>query len=145
MNTTPILGFKKPPFQYLSNMHRQQGVWVDYDEWSYPTVEHAYQASKTLDKKLRKLIYLQPSPFIAKNIAKGFIVRQDFHQIKLGIMEDLLRQKFNTPPLNMMLKATGTCHIEEVNWWNDTYWGTCKGVGENHLGKLIMKIREELQ
>jgi predicted NAD-dependent protein-ADP-ribosyltransferase YbiA (DUF1768 family) len=32
----------------------------------------------------------------------------------------------------------------EGNWWGDTYWGVCNGVGENHLGKLLMKIRDYL-
>lgn len=34
--------------------------------------------------------------------------------------------------------------IVEENSWRDTYWGVCKGVGENHLGKILMKIRDEL-
>lgn len=32
----------------------------------------------------------------------------------------------------------------EGNYWHDTYWGVCEGVGENHLGKLLMEIRNEL-
>jgi predicted NAD-dependent protein-ADP-ribosyltransferase YbiA (DUF1768 family) len=35
-------------------------------------------------------------------------------------------------------------HIEEGNWWNDTFWGVCRGKGHNNLGKLIMQIRGEL-
>lgn len=142
MHNTPILGFKKEPFCYLSNFAR---VWVDYDEWSYPTVEHAYQAAKTLDKKLRMSIMRTTSPAEAKRLGSSFVLRQDWHQVKLGIMEDLLRQKFKQQPFKLKLQSTGTCYIEETNWWGDTYWGVCKGKGDNHLGKLIMKIREELQ
>jgi predicted NAD-dependent protein-ADP-ribosyltransferase YbiA (DUF1768 family) len=43
-----------------------------------------------------------------------------------------------------MLKATGDEELVEGNWWNDTFWGVCNGVGENNLGKLLMKIRAEL-
>ena len=32
--------------------------------------------------------------------------------------------------------------IVEENTWGDTFWGVCKGVGENHLGKLLMEIRD---
>ncbi len=32
--------------------------------------------------------------------------------------------------------------IVERNTWNDTFWGVCKGKGENHLGILLMEIRD---
>jgi predicted NAD-dependent protein-ADP-ribosyltransferase YbiA (DUF1768 family) len=59
-------------------------------------------------------------------------------------MEDLLRQKFQNPYLKNKLLATGNAEIEETNSWGDVFWGICKGVGENHLGKILMKIRSEL-
>lgn len=40
------------------------------------------------------------------------------------------------PPIEVVYKG---------NYWKDTYWGVCNGVGENHLGKLLMKIREKLK
>lgn len=40
---------------------------------------------------------------------------------------------------------TGNIEIEEHNEWNDTYWGICNGYGENHLGKIIMQVRDELK
>ena len=136
-----ILGFKKPEYQFLSNMAR---VWVDYEEHSYFSVEHAYQAAKSTNPRDRKLMFRVASPYDAKRIAKSFVVRQDWHQIKLQVMEDLLRQKFNTEPFKFKLKATGNAYIEETNTWGDTYWGVCNGKGDNHLGKLIMKIRSEM-
>lgn len=27
---------------------------------------------------------------------------------------------------------------------SDTFWGICRGEGENHLGKLIMEVRKEI-
>lgn len=48
-------------------------------------------------------------------------------------------------------KTCGKHHIR-VNgkfmcWWQDVFCGVCKKteVGENHLGKLLMKIREEIK
>jgi predicted NAD-dependent protein-ADP-ribosyltransferase YbiA (DUF1768 family) len=32
-----------------------------------------------------------------------------------------------------------------LNYWNDKFWGICKGVGENHLGKILMQIRDEIK
>ena len=38
------------------------------------------------------------------------------------------------------------CNLIEGNtWeWSRTFWGVCNGSGENHLGRLLMKVREEL-
>jgi hypothetical protein len=33
--------------------------------------------------------------------------------------------------------------LVEGNTWNDRYWGVCRGVGQNKLGHLLMKLREE--
>ena len=61
-------------------------------------------------------------------------------------MEEALRAKFNIPEFKEKLLATGEMHLEEGNNWNDTFWGVDlkTGKGENHLGKLLMKIRKEL-
>ena len=39
---------------------------------------------------------------------------------------------------------TEDAELVEDNWWGDKFWGVCNGEGENHLGKLLMKIRDEL-
>ena len=65
-------------------------------------------------------------------------------KFKLGITEDVIRQKFNNPELKEKLIATGDAELIEGNPWGDTFWGVCEGKGENHLGKILMKIRSEL-
>lgn len=60
-------------------------------------------------------------------------------------MEDIVRDKFTrNEDLKAMLLATGDEGLIEGNWWGDTFWGECKGQGENHLGRILMKIRREL-
>ena len=59
-------------------------------------------------------------------------------------MKELLRQKFLIPELGQMLLETGNSPLEETNSWGDTYWGVCKGVGKNMLGKLLMEVRNEI-
>jgi predicted NAD-dependent protein-ADP-ribosyltransferase YbiA (DUF1768 family) len=59
-------------------------------------------------------------------------------------MKQLLKLKFNNPDLQQKLIATYPEELIEGNYWHDTYWGVCEGVGENHLGKLLMEIRNEL-
>ncbi len=47
--------------------------------------------------------------------------------------------------LREKLLATGDRKLVEGNTWGDTFWGVCRGNGKNHLGKILMKIRAELQ
>lgn len=49
------------------------------------------------------------------------------------------------PELEAMLLATGDKVLVEGNTWGDTEWGVCDGVGKNLLGKILMRIRGELQ
>jgi predicted NAD-dependent protein-ADP-ribosyltransferase YbiA (DUF1768 family) len=66
--------------------------------------------------------------------------------MKLTVMETCVRYKFSqNTDLRAELIATGDAYLEEGNSWNDRYWGVCDGQGENHLGKILMKVRAELR
>ena len=118
-------------------------VEVILDAVTYPQVEAAYQAAKTLDP-VQRVAFETVAPSDAKRMGKRLRIRSDWETVKLGIMESLLRQKFDKEPFRTQLKATGDQELVEGNYWGDTYWGLCNGKGENHLGKLLMKIRAEL-
>jgi predicted NAD-dependent protein-ADP-ribosyltransferase YbiA (DUF1768 family) len=61
-------------------------------------------------------------------------------------METLVREKFTRhAPLAELLVATGDLDLVERNRWRDTFWGVCNGIGENHLGRILMIVRAELQ
>jgi len=113
----------------------------------YPTVEHAYQAAKTLDQKARERIRLLPTAGKAKAAGKRLKIRPDWEAIKVDVMRGLLRQKFRPDTfLARVLLETGERELIEVNTWGDRFWGECpRGVGENQLGKLLMEIRGELR
>ena len=129
-------------YRFLSNFYPCDVV---FEHVCYCTVEHAYVAAKTLDPWLREYIAKTPSPGKVKIIGRGLQLRADWEQIKLPLMEGLLRQKFRSgSPLANALLATGEAELIEGNTWGDTFWGVCNGVGENNLGKLLMKIRSEL-
>lgn len=109
----------------------------------YPSVEHAYQAAKTFDMGFRTRIRLGDAVH-AKRFFKNRkeFMRPDWDQVKLSIMEHCLRQKFQKGILREYLLKTGDEEIVEGNTWGDVFWGQCPvGTGENHLGKLLMKIR----
>jgi len=109
----------------------------------YPSVEHAYQAAKCVWLRDAVAIRQCESAGMAKRLGKQVELRPNWPAIKLEIMADLLWQKFVlNPELRARLLATGDRELIEGNTWGDTYWGKCNQVGENHLGRLIMRLRD---
>jgi predicted NAD-dependent protein-ADP-ribosyltransferase YbiA (DUF1768 family) len=49
------------------------------------------------------------------------------------------------PRLQRMLLDTSDAELVEGNWWGDRFWGTFRGAGRNHLGKILMRVRDELR
>jgi ribA/ribD-fused uncharacterized protein len=111
------------------------------------TNEHFYVAMKTTDNVVRKAVAEHNLKGL-KKFGATIELRSDWEDIKLEVMEYGLRYKFSqeNPNLRAKLIATGDEHIQEGNNWNDTFWGVdlATGKGENHLGKLLMKIRSEI-
>lgn len=126
---------------------------VVLDGLTYRSVEYAYQAAKTLVMPERAHIIAAEYPGEAKRRGKLVTKRPDWEQVKLQVMEGLLRQKFSQKYFKDKLLATGDQELIEGNYWHDNFWGKCTCArcrylnkdGENHLGKLIMKIRDELR
>ena len=87
------------------------------------------------------------SPYEAKKNWKNFDLfdesAADWDNRKLKVMEILVWEKFSVDEdLRKKLTDTGEKYLEELNWWNDTFWGVdIKKGGENNLGKILMKIR----
>jgi len=57
----------------------------------------------------------------------------------------LVRKKFEIPVLREALLDTGNAKLVEGNYWGDVEWGVCRGKGKNKLGKILMKVRKEIQ
>lgn len=129
------------PYKFLSNFSPAP---VKYKGVEFPTVEHAYQAAKSNDKLVWAEILALPSPGQAKRYSKKIKLHLGWEQNKVSIMEDLVRQKFQNGVLRDALKATGDATLIEGNHWGDVFWGECPlGTGLNHLGKILMKVRDE--
>lgn len=133
-------------YRFLSNFWPCQ---VLYNNVLYPTTEHAYQAAKVESPDIRAGILHCETPAAAKDYFENHHIKPDLGwtvEKKLMVMEDLIRSKFEgkEPFLTRALLATGEATLIEGNTWDDTFWGVCNNVGENHLGKILMKIREEL-
>ncbi len=130
--------------RFLSNFYPCS---VKLDGIMYSSSEHAYQAAKTLDKNVRIIFHKHPLPTAgqAKRLGRKLKLRPDWESVKFSVMEDLLRQKFSNDYLGKRLLETGDAELIEGNSHGDVFWGVTDKGGQNHLGKLLMKIREELK
>lgn len=127
---------------FLSNF---SPILVVFDGRVCRTSESAFQMMKTLDPKLRDKI-ANANPSEAKRLGRRVKLREDWEEVKDKIMYEIVLSKFsNYESLKKQLLDTGDAILIEGNTWNDTYWGVCNGVGENHLGQILMRVREELR
>lgn len=110
----------------------------------FPTVEHAYQAAKCHDLNDVCRFLNATTPGAAKRLGQTVEKRTDWSDIKLVVMLNLNTQKYQDEILREKLLATMGHTLVEGNTWGDTFWGVCGGVGSNHLGKILMDIRERI-
>lgn len=144
-------------YRWLSNFW---SCFIIVQGEAYPSVENAYQALKMENISDReKFKYIKASE--AKQLGKILPMRDDWEQYfydsrwcnkgekiqhKISLMHYLVQQKFEQNEfLKKLLLETNDEHLEEGNWWGDTFWGTVNGEGENWLGKILMKVRADLR
>lgn len=105
----------------------------------FSSVEAAFQAHKNFELA-EKFVLLKPLE--AKRYGKKVpLTTTNWDIERIYVMTRLLIQKFKDPELFIKLKSIEEA-IAEDNYWGDTFWGVCKGVGDNVLGKLLMYIRD---
>lgn len=123
------------------------GYPVLYKGIRYKNSEAAFQSQKVLDPAVREK-FANLSPNAAKKMGRQLNLRPDWEEVKDEIMEEIVRAKIDqNPEVKERLLETGDMIIEEGNDWKDTYWGVDlkTGKGENRLGKILMKIRDEVR
>lgn len=127
---------------FLSNFYPTP---VSYSGVIYPSAENAFQAAKCANPKDRRQFKFY-SPSEAKRNGRRVRLRPNWNAMRLPIMKMIVKDKFaHNPELADKLRATGDAELIEENDWNDRFWGVCNGIGENHLGKILMKIRDEIK
>ena len=143
----------------------------EVDGMTFPTVEHYFQWSKAMmfegkDSEHAQKMMKPPrnKEFTeAKSVkALGRKVKEfsdaKWDDVKIPIMEKALRAKFVNPKHGLLEKlvATGDRPIGEANP-RDKYWGIgtsadtadaknpAKWKGQNQLGKMLVKLRDEFK
>ena len=130
-------------FDFLSNFYPAR---VEFEGVAYETAETAFQAQKCLDAAERAA-FAPLSAAKAKSRGRKVRLRPDWESVRDELMERIVRAKFEQhPELAARLVSTGEMPLVEGNAWHDVYWGVDvdTGEGENHLGKILMKVRDEL-
>lgn len=130
-------------YRFLSNF---EPCTVVYDGLTYTCSEAAYQAAKNKSNDVSlHIAFTTMNGSQAKYAGQKLKLRPDWNEVKVDVMYAIVKDKFTrNPELREKLLNTGNLELIEGNYWGDTFWGVCNGKGENHLGKILMRVRKEL-
>ena len=138
--TEPIDEFCGKYF-FLSNFYPAP---VEYQGYRFKNNEAAFQAAKCPE---RMLDFCDLTPNRAKRLGRKVPLRHDWEIVKYDVMYEVCMAKFTqNPDLLSKLLSTGDAELIEGNTWGDRVWGVdmYRCIGENHLGKILMRVRSEL-
>ena len=132
----------KGEYDFLSNRYPCRILWEGLE---YRSAEAAFQASKCKEEKERKAI---AGCSTDKAVLKGKdqTPYPGWEKTQMSIMESILQAKFEQNPVLMRkLVETGNRVLLNGNNKQETFWGIdlYSWLGENHLGKIIMNIRDK--
>lgn len=131
-------------YYFLSNFYP---VTVAFDGITYLSSEAAFQAQKCAESSERAR-FSKMSADASKREGRKVALRADWNKVKLPLMEQIVRAKFTQHRyLAEWLLQTGEKELREGNTWKDTFWGIDlkTGEGENHLGRILMKLRKHIR
>lgn len=124
-------------YSFLSNFYE---VPVTYEGITYQNSEAAFQAQKCPERACE---FENLDPSSAKRLGRKVSLRSDWEAVKYNVMWQIVYAKFSQNPiLTQKLIDTYPATLIEGNWWKDTYWGVCNGVGSNKLGIILSDIRD---
>lgn len=132
----------KGEYDYLSNRYPCRIVWEGLE---YRSAEAAFQASKCKDEKERK-VFAGCSTDKAVLKGKDLTPYPGWEEAQISIMGSILQAKFEQNPVLMRkLLETGSSILVNGNNKQETFWGIdlYSWIGENHLGRIIMNIRDK--
>ena len=135
-------------YAFLSNFYPAE---MRYKDIIFPTAEHAFQFQKinpdsSVAPYWMEAILEARTPSEAKAMGRQVPLVKKWDDNKVEIMHDVVKAKFDQhKDLKKKLLATGTQKLIEGNYWGDEFWGVSlhSGKGHNHLGYILMGIREQ--
>ena len=136
----------EPYFEFTNFYEPPNGILIDGYFWR--NSEGYYQASKFQDIQHVQKVNKLRTPREAFDYARTHKSdqRPDWFHVNKEVMRKALCAKFSQHPdlLRMLLETGDSILIEHTI--NDSYWGDGgDGSGENHLGNMLMQLREEMK
>jgi predicted NAD-dependent protein-ADP-ribosyltransferase YbiA (DUF1768 family)/pSer/pThr/pTyr-binding forkhead associated (FHA) protein len=133
-------------FEFLGNNFNTP---VYYQGILYSSVTHAFHAARSSDENTRKAILNAESLAIVSKIAKRIEDPVGWSGRRVKVMEQLIRDKFRrSKELQEKLKATQNREIVmtyEDESAGNVFWGVFHGKGQNYIGRILMRIRDDLK
>lgn len=141
---TAIMSFRGE-YSFLSNFY--EGKVFTYKGLKFNNTEAPFHAEKCWSRAKE---FEMIRPLQSKRLGRRVLMRKDWEQIKDRVMYDVCYAKFTQDPvLKAKLLATGNRELVEGNTHGDRCWGmTCSNgvwIGENRLGKVLMRLRDDLR
>lgn len=115
-----------------------------------PTLEHHFQAAKATNSKDYTYVMCAETPGEAKKRGRQIVIRKDWNDVRLSIMQICITRKFLQDNFRTKLIATKGMELIEGNYWHDNYWGYClcdkcsETTHLNHLGRILMSERSAI-
>jgi ribA/ribD-fused uncharacterized protein len=138
------INFVEDRWHYLSPFSAHE---IEIDGVVYKTAEHAYQSLRMV-LEAREQIMQARSPMEAWRHAQVAKEKGNVDSLcnKDQLMEKIFRAKLTQhDDIREILLESGDRELLKV-YPADYYWGTgADGTGENKMGKLWMKLRDELK
>jgi ribA/ribD-fused uncharacterized protein len=137
------------PYGAFSNLFRRPIV---FEQTTFATAEHAYQAGKARRPEVREWLMAAPSPALLAMAAHGLYqwdITPAWSRTKFDRMRAVLQAKFTQhSDLADLLLATGEAQLIEratVDNAVNRLWGEVEGKGgQNMLGIMLMEVRDKL-
>ncbi|MBO9998660.1 MAG: NADAR family protein [Cyanobacteria bacterium SID2] len=143
---------------YFYKVDREYGCFSNFsphdiqvEGQTWKTVEHYYQAQKFLgtdDEPLMAVIHAVATPEAAAQLGRdrSRTCRRDWDVVKTTVMYEAVKLKFLThADIRQILLDTGDELLIEDSPV-DYFWGCgAERTGDNHLGKILMRVREEIR
>lgn len=148
MNEIKFYRANEKPYGAFSNLFRRPVV---FENTTFATAEHAYQAGKARRPDVRDWLMAAPSPALLAMAAHGLYqwdITTSWSRIKFDRMRAVLHAKFTQhEDLRVLLLSTGRARLVETATVDNAVnrlWGEVNGVGKNMLGVLLMELRTQL-
>jgi len=131
---------------FYSFLNNDNPYRIKLGDLEYPNITSAYYASLTTDyDQMLELTTLTPKE--AREFSLRISYKENWNLLKVSIMEELLRIKFNPDSaLFRLLLDTQDSQLKFYNDHGDIFWGInsfSPDEGKNVLGGLLMNIRDE--